>query len=223
MAPGREKPLASAMGSCHDFLHLADGQLGVVIGDVTDKGVPAALVMASTRSVLRAAARDCPSPGETLRRANDLLYPDMPPSMFVTCFYATLDVRTGRLRYANAGHDLPYLRRDGAARELYATGSPLGLMPDRSYDEGEMALAPGDSLLLYTDGLVEAHNIQREMFGFPHLAALLGDLPAGAPMIAPLLAELHAFTGPAWEQEDDVTLVTLQWRRDEARGPHQGY
>ncbi len=102
------QPARAVGGDFYDFINLPDGRLGIVIGDVTDKGVPAALVMATTRAILRAAAQRLSSPGEVLERANELLCPDIPPKMFVTCLYAILDPTTGRLNYANAGHDLPY-------------------------------------------------------------------------------------------------------------------
>ncbi len=180
-----------------------------MIGDVTDKGVPAALVMATTRSILRSTAHTSISPGKVLEQTNDLLHPDIPPKMFVTCLYAILDPVSGRLEYANAGHDLPYRHHDGVVSELRATGMPLGLMSGMSYEEKEVMLAPGDSVLFYSDGLVEAHNQVRDMFGFPHLMKLLEVKTNGMSTIDYLLAELAAFTGPDWEQEDDVTLVTL--------------
>jgi serine phosphatase RsbU (regulator of sigma subunit) len=133
--------------------------------------------------------------------------------MFVTCLYAILDPRTGRLRYANAGQDLPYQRhkgRPGDTSELRATGMPLGLMPGMAYEEKEAMLEAGDSILFYTDGLVEAHDPQREMFGIPRLQGFIGAHPGGAPMIDFLLSELARFTSEEWEQEDDITLVTLQ-------------
>jgi serine phosphatase RsbU (regulator of sigma subunit) len=209
------QPARAVGGDFYDFLPLADGRLGIVLGDVTDKGVPAALVMATTRSMLRAAAQGEASPGQVLARVNELLYADLPPAMFVTCFYAVLDPTSGRLRYANAGQDLPYRRRaDGGICELRARGMPLGLMAGMVYEEQEAELAGGDSVLFYSDGLVEAHNPQRELFGFPRLAGLLAQEPAGeagdAKTIERLLGELAAFTGAGWEQEDDVTLVTLR-------------
>ncbi len=117
---------STTSSSFYDFLELEDGRLGLVVGDATGKGVPAALVMASTRSMLRAVAQASESPGDILRRANDLLATDIPPNMFVTCFYCILDPRSGRLTYANAGHDLPYVRRDGDCEQLRARGMPLG-------------------------------------------------------------------------------------------------
>lgn len=206
------QPAREVGGDFYDFMELEDGRLGIVVGDVTDKGVPAALVMATTRTILRSAAQRFDSPGEVLQRANDVLYPDIPPNMFVTCLYAILDPESGVLRYANAGHDLPYRRYEEGAQELRARGMPLGLMPGMAYEEKEVLLDHGDSVLFYSDGLVEAHNPEREMFGFPHLQALIGDHGANSEgtLVEFLLNELAKFTGEGWEQEDDITLVTLQ-------------
>ena len=204
------QPAREVGGDFYDFLYFEDGRMGIVIGDVTDKGVPAALVMATTRSILRSIAHASISPGKVLEQANDLLHPDIPPKMFVTCLYAILDPVSGHLEYANAGHDLPHWRHNGKVTELRATGMPLGLMPEMFYEEKEVTLGAGDSVLFYSDGLVEAHNPQREMFGFPRLARLLEEKGHGTPAIDYLLAELSVFTGKDWEQEDDVTLVTLR-------------
>jgi serine phosphatase RsbU (regulator of sigma subunit) len=209
------QPAREVGGDFYDFLDLEDGRLGLVVGDVTDKGVPAALVMATTRTLLRAAAQRLFSPGEVLRRANDALVTDIPPNMFITCLYAILDLESGRLVYANAGHDLPYRRRAGrseGADELRATGMPLGLMPGMGYEEKEIVLEKGESVLFYSDGLVEAHDPGGEMFGFPRLRRLIAAHGAGSgdKLVDFLLAELARFTGERWEQEDDITLVTLQ-------------
>src|SRR5215467_2550129 len=135
-------------GDFYDFIYFDDGRLGLVIGDVTDKGVPAALLMATTRSVLRAVAQRLVAPGQVLERVNEVLYPDIPPKMFVTCLYALLAPETGELLYANAGHDLPYHRHTiGEVTELRATGMPLGLMPGMNYEEKETTLAHGESIL----------------------------------------------------------------------------
>lgn len=212
------QPARAVGGDFYDFIPFADGRMGLVIGDVTDKGVPAALVMATTRAILRSAAQPAASPGEVLERANDLLCPDIPPKMFVTCLYAVLDPRSGHLQYANAGHDLPYRSGGGGVDELRATGMPLGLMPGMHYEEKETRLEPGESVLFYSDGLVEAHNTRREMFSFPHLRELLVARRAeGTTLIDTLLSELHNFTGDGWEQEDDVTLVTLERAKDKPR------
>jgi PAS domain S-box-containing protein len=205
------QPVREVGGDFYDFLELEDGRLGLVVGDVSGKGVPAAIVMAITRTMLHAAYRlGSPAPGEILQQVNNILQPDIPPNMFVTCLVALLDSRTGRLQYANAGHDLPYLRHAAGVSELRATGMPLGLMPNMSYEQKEIALKPGESVLLYSDGLVEAHDLQREMFGFPRMQEFVGAHPGGASLIDFLLAELERFTGEAWEQEDDIALLTLQ-------------
>src|SRR3712207_6582065 len=208
------QPAREVGGDFYDFLELDDGRLGLVVGDVTDKGVPAALVMATTRTMLRAAAQRLFSPGEVLRRANDALVTDIPPNMFITCLYAILDIESGRLVYANAGHDLPYWRRAGtseSAQELRATGMPLGLMPGMGYEEKEIVLEKGESVLFYSDGLVEAHDPQREMFGFPRLQGMVGThRSGGSSLIGFLLSELTRFVGEGWEQEDDITLLTLR-------------
>ena len=208
------QPAREVGGDFYDFFELEDGRLGLVVGDVTDKGVPAALVMATTRTMLRAAAQRLLPPGEVLQRVNDVLVTDIPPNMFVTCLYAVLDPESGRLVYANAGHDLPYRRRAGrnqGAEELRATGMPLGLMPGMGYEEKEIELGKGESVLFYSDGLVEAHDERREMFGFPRLQGLVGaHRSGGSSLIGFLLSELTRFTGEDWEQEDDITLVTLE-------------
>jgi serine phosphatase RsbU (regulator of sigma subunit) len=208
------QPAREVGGDFYDFLEREDGHLGLVVGDVTDKGVPAAIVMATTRTMLRASAQRLDSPGEVLKRVNDVIVRDIPPNMFITCLYAILDPETGLLRYANAGHDLPYRRRrtssSGGAEELRATGMPLGLLPGMSYEEKEIVLQRGDSVLFYSDGLVEAHDPKREMFGFPRLQGLVGAHRSDGPaMVNFLLSELARFTGEEWEQEDDITLVTL--------------
>jgi PAS domain S-box-containing protein len=207
------QPAREVGGDFYDFFELDDGRLGLIVGDVSGKGVPAALVMAITRTMLRATYRlGSPAPGEILEEVNNVLYPEIPPNMFVTCLAALLDSRSGRLHYANAGHDLPYLRHaeDGVSEELRARGMPLGLMPNMSYEQKEITLKPGESILLYSDGLVEAHDPRREMFGFPRMQGLVGAHPGGATLIDFLLAELERFTGEEWEQEDDITLLTLQ-------------
>jgi serine phosphatase RsbU (regulator of sigma subunit)/anti-sigma regulatory factor (Ser/Thr protein kinase) len=214
------QPARAVGGDFYDFIQLADGRLGLVVGDVTDKGVPAALVMATTRALLRTAALQFDTPGQVLAQVNNLLCPDIPPKMFVTCLYGILDPQSGRLHYANAGHDLPYAWSENTAAELRARGMPLGLMSGMSYEEKDKLIAHGEGILFYSDGLVEAHNPQREMFGFPRLGQLLSGGAAKADVIEYLLAERNAFTGPSWEQEDDTTLVVLQ--RDAGLGPAAG-
>jgi serine phosphatase RsbU (regulator of sigma subunit) len=203
------RPAREVGGDFYDFLVFEDGRLGIVIGDATDKGVSAALLMATTCTMLRTAAQEKTSPGEVLARVNDLLAVSIPAGMFVTCFYAILDPGNGSLQYANAGHDLPFWRHSSGVSELKATGMPLGMLPGSRYDVRKATVEPGDSLLFYSDGLVEAHNAQRDMFGFPRLMHLIGMHAGGTALIDYLLCELATFTGDHIEQEDDVTLMAV--------------
>jgi serine phosphatase RsbU (regulator of sigma subunit) len=206
------QPARAVGGDFYDFMPLPDGRLAVVVADVADKGVPAAMIMASARVILRGTARRILTPGAALALANDLLCPEIPDNMFITCLYAILDPASGRLQFANAGHNLPCRFSRDAVTELRATGVPLGLLPGMHYEEHEATVQPGESILLYSDGLVEAHNPQGEMFGYERLYALLGRscLPGAPDPIEGLLAELAEFTGSDWEQEDDVSMVTLR-------------
>ena len=203
-------PAREVGGDFFDFLELEDGRLGLVVGDATGKGVPAALVMSTTCGMIRAVTQASDySPGEVLQRVNEALATRIPANMFVTCFYGVLDPGTGSFAYANAGHDLPYVRRGGYAEELMARGMPLGLMPGMSYEEKKIILGAGDRALFYSDGLVEAHNPEGAMFGFPRLQSLVAEHAQGEPLVDFLMEELYSFTGKRWEQEDDITLVTL--------------
>ena len=204
------RPAREVGGDFYDVIPLPDGRLGFVVGDVTDKGVPAALVMSATRSLIRASAQRLIEPGEVLERVNEQLCPDMPEKMFVTCLYGVLDPGSGHLRFANAGHDLPYVKTAQGVVELRARGMPLGLMPGMSYEEKETTLEPGDSVLLHSDGIVEAHDPQRDMFGFPRLKETVAGAPSGQQLIDRILMDLEDFTGPDAEQEDDITMVTLE-------------
>lgn len=205
------QPARQVGGDFYDFHYFDDGRVGLVVGDVTDKGVPAALVMATTRTMLRSAAERFESPGAVLERVNDLLVEDIPPKMFVTCLYALLDPKTGRLQFANAGHDLPYVRTANGVHEMRATGMPLGLLAGMGYEEREIMLQPGDMVLFYSDGIAEAHSPTKDMFGFPRMHALMEDYPGEPDLVAYVLDVLARFTGPGWEQEDDVTMVTLEY------------
>jgi PAS domain S-box-containing protein len=206
------RPAREVGGDFFDFLELEEGRLGLVVGDATGKGVPAALMMSTTCGMLRAVAQSSGSPGEVLQRVNEALSARIPANMFVTCFYGVLDPESGSFVYANAGHDLPYMRRGGDAEELRARGMPLGLMLGMGYEEKEIVLGEGESVLFYSDGLVEAHNPQGEMFGFPKLRRLVTvhGTGSGEDLVDSLLAELARFAGEEWEQEDDITLLTLR-------------
>jgi serine phosphatase RsbU (regulator of sigma subunit)/predicted ester cyclase len=207
------QPAREVGGDFYDFHLLSDGRLGLVTGDATGKGVPAALVMSTTSGMLQLAAQalDSSSPAEVLERVNETLLARIPPNMFVTCFYAILEPESGSLSYANAGHDLPYLRRGGGeAEELRARGMPLGLMPGMSYEEKETILQAGEAALFYSDGLVEAHDPKGEMFGFPRLRALIAEHGEKRSLGDLLMEELYSFVEEGWDQEDDITLLTLR-------------
>jgi steroid delta-isomerase-like uncharacterized protein len=204
------RPAREVGGDFYDFHPLSEGRLGLVVGDATGKGVPAALVMSTTCGMLRLAAQSSSAPGEMLQRVNETLFPYIPPNMFVTCFYAILEPESGSLTYANAGHDFPYLCRNGEAEELRARGMPLGLMPGMSYEEKETLLQAGEAALLYSDGLVEAHGPEGDMFGFPRLRARVAEHGGERSLGDFLMEELYSFVGEGWEQEDDITLLTLE-------------
>ena len=205
------QPAREVGGDFYEFFDLDDGRLALAVGDATGKGVPAALVMTATCAFLGGVATASgASPGEVLARVNEAVLARIPPNMFVTCFYAILDSKSGRLSYANAGHSLPCCRHEDATTDLSARGMPLGLMPGMSYEEKESILVPGESVLFYTDGLIEAHNPRGEMFGTPRLRSLLSEYSgSGRSLSTTLLEELERFAGEGWEQEDDVTLLTL--------------
>jgi predicted ester cyclase len=206
------QPAREVGGDFYDLFELEEGRVGVVVGDATGKGMPAALVVSAASSMLRAVAQafHSSSPGEVLSRVNETLVARIPSNMFVTCFYAILDPKSATLSYANAGHDLPYMRHsDGDAEELRARGMPLGLMPGMIYEEVEVSLRESKSVLFYSDGLVEAHDPKGEMFGFPRLRALVAEHGEERELGEFLMEELYSFVGEGWEQEDDITLLTL--------------
>lgn len=205
------QPAREVSGDLYDFLALPDGRIGFVIGDASGHGVPSALIMATTSAMLHAtAASGAASPGKVLEQVNNLLQKHIPNGTFATCFYAILDPACGMVRYANAGHNLPYISRNGKVLELYAKGMPLGLMPEQEYAEGEIDINLQDSILFYTDGLVEAHNEGGNMYGSPRLKQRIQENFHTEGFIETLKKDLQDFTGPEWEQEDDVTLLLLK-------------
>jgi len=201
------RPAREVGGDFYDWLELPDGRLAVIIGDVSDKGIPAALVMATCRTLLRVSAGTGRPPGDVLAEVNDRIQPDIPSGMFVTCLLAMIDPTTGSMALANAGHNLPYRRTDERIVEIMARGMPLGLMPDMLYEEVEGRLSPGDSLVLTSDGLAEAHAPDGDMYGTERLRQALSG--ANSDLVSAALESHSRFVGPAWEQEDDITMVTL--------------
>jgi sigma-B regulation protein RsbU (phosphoserine phosphatase) len=198
-------------GDFYDVIELPDDRLGLFIADVADKGMPAALFMALTRTLVHAAVKETPSPAEALRRVNELLVPDTKQGMFVTAVYAVLDQTTGELTYANAGHNPPlWVRRDSVER-LTRTGIALGASEDAHMTERTIQLAEGESLLLYTDGLTEAFNLEGDMFGEERLLRALGwQASASADdMLKTVEAALDDFAANA-PPSDDLTMLAVR-------------
>jgi serine phosphatase RsbU (regulator of sigma subunit) len=207
----RCQPARETGGDFYDFIEFRDGRLGMVIADVAGKGMPAALLMANARSTWRAEARNGHGPAETLRCVNRSLCHDINSNDFVTLLYAVLDPTTRQLCLASAGHPLPLIHNDADLREVEVYGLPLGLQFDATYDEVQVSLAPGDTVLLYTDGVIEALNVSREMFGFERLMAFMqreGRRTAQV-LVERALSAAHAFSGRAG-QADDMTVMVLK-------------
>lgn len=212
----RCQPARETGGDFFDFIELGDGRLGLIIADVAGKGMPAALLMANTRSVWRAEARLGDGPAETLRRVNRSLWQDMNANSksFVTCLYAVLTPPAREIRLASAGHPLPLRHNDAGIREIEVYGLPLGLEPDAAFDEVTVLLNPGDTLLLYTDGVIEAMNSSRRMFGLERLTAFMereGHSTAET-LAEQAWLEARAFSGQAG-QDDDITVMVLKAER----------
>lgn len=203
-------------GDLFDFVPLADERIGVMIGDVCDKGIPSALFMALTRSLVRAEIAHAPTPGELLRRVNKLLLDMNDAGMFVTMVYGELDCVNGQFAYARAGHETPFIvAGDGRLLPSFpATGMPLGIFEDPKIDEQTLRLSPGDTLVLHTDGATDMRNPAGEDFGHERLWAAVQESGAahGAPaqgICDAVLGILRNYQGSA-PQADDVTLVVLR-------------
>lgn len=196
------RPAREVGGDFYDVVSLEDGRAVVFEGDVTDKGVPAALVMATCRAALRAATERYDDPGDILRHTNDILVADIPPMMFVTCFCAVLD--GSKIRFANAGHPLPLVVTDGEVVAVRATGMPLGMLPGSTYEVVEVPVDKGASIVVASDGVAEAHDLTGAMYGFDRV----GKVVAGSDdPITALIDDVDRF---AREQEDDITVVVIR-------------
>jgi sigma-B regulation protein RsbU (phosphoserine phosphatase) len=209
------EPARQVGGDLYDVLDLPGHprRLGLVVADVADKGVPAALMMALSRTVIRTAAADGRGPGAALTLANSVIEKDSQAGLFVTAFYATLDTDSGRMVYANAGHNRPlWLRASSRHVEaLAARGIALGVLDEVDLEEREITLAPGDTVVFYTDGVTEAMNVDEEYFGEERLRAVAG---AGAGLTAEDLLSavvngISAFAGNA-SQSDDLTVLVVR-------------
>ena len=207
-------PATTMGGDFYDFLQLPDGRVGLVMADVSGKGVPAAFFMAVARTNLREFAPNYLEPGACLAHTNDVLFAQNPIDLFVTVFYCMFDATTGRLSYANGGHNPPYLRRvDGSVETLGGTGGlVLGVMPGIDYPNHTAQLRPGDRLVLYTDGVTEAFSPADEAYGTERLIAEVkahGDGSAAA-LVEHICRSVTVFAGTA-PQSDDITLTVLAW------------
>ncbi|HEU5089658.1 MAG TPA: PP2C family protein-serine/threonine phosphatase, partial [Roseiflexaceae bacterium] len=186
---------------------------GVVIADVTDKGVPAALFMVLSRTLIRATAIDGRAPEQVLEKANRLILADAGSGLFVTCFYGVIDPKQHTFTFANGGHNYPLLYRvaTGQVEQLHAPGIVLGIMPDARFTQASTGIEPGDVLCLYTDGVTEAMNPRRQLFGEERLIEVLRHTYHLAPeqIVSRILDAVHGFTAGA-AQHDDITLVVIK-------------
>ena len=213
---GKMEPARNVGGDFFDILNREQGRLGVVVADVSDKGVPAALFMMSSRTLIRAMSIGSATPGEVLASVNELLLEDNDSTMFVTLFYAVYDPENGTFTYANGGHNPPLLvHSDGSSEELPLTGGiALGLVPDFEYEEHTLRLMPGDALILYTDGVTEAMNEDQEEFTVPRLVEVFKASPPidAEDATGRVFGAVHDFAGDA-DQSDDITCMVLHRRR----------
>jgi len=210
-------PALQMAGDFYDYFVLDKNRLGLVIADVSGKGVAPAFFMAVSRSALREASRQTDNPGDCLAAANDRLCEQNPLDMFVTVFYAVIDARTGTVTYANGGHNRPYVVGvDGDPRAMPLTGGALlGVMPGMPYDSVTLTLQPGETLFLYTDGVSEAMNAAEEQFGEKRLEAVLGQAARLSVdgMLSTVTTAVGDFVGAA-PQSDDITCLVVRYLGD---------
>jgi len=202
------KPALEVGGDFYDVIRVDENRLGILIGDVSGKGVPAALLMAMTLVIFRSIARGNDSAASVMAKANELIYLNRPSSkMFVTAFYAIYDARDNSLCFANAGNPFPV----GTIGRLEAKGVSLGVLAKMNYEEQTITLNPGDTLVLYSDGAEDAMNSEREQFGEERVEQIITENLGLSPseLQDRLLDEIHAFTGDGIPF-DDITLVTLK-------------
>jgi sigma-B regulation protein RsbU (phosphoserine phosphatase) len=201
-------------GDFYDFIPLDQGRWALVIADVSGKGVPAALFMALSRTLVRASTAGAASPADAINHANDLILRDSKTSMFVTVFYAILDHRSMSLTFANAGHNPPFVIGDDAGKAvvlLKAQGVPLGITADIRSANETITLKKGDVVALYTDGVTEAINSKREQFEMDRLEAVvrLNSACTASGILDKIREELTSFVGDQ-PQFDDITMMVIK-------------
>ena len=206
------EPARNVGGDFYDIMRLENGRVGLAIADVSDKGVPAALFMMSSRTLLKGSAIGNVRPRDTLKEVNDLLCEDNDALMFVTLIYAVYDPETGELSYANGGHNSPVVvHPDGTSTILPMTGGiALGVMPGFEFDQDSITLEPGDTLILYTDGVTEAMNEAGEEYGMERLCEILASAPSreAEQVTNAIFESIREFAGEA-PQSDDITCLTF--------------
>ncbi len=218
---GRMEPAEEVGGDFYDYIALPTGRIALIIGDVSGKGMPAALYMTMTRTLLRSAAFNGRSPAESCRRVNDILCEDRQSNMFVTAFYGEMDLATGQLEYCNAGHNPPcVLQADGTVTELPSIGGMvLGVRRDLQFESATRIFQPGDAIVMYTDGVTEAMDANRKLFGEAQLLSLLASR-ATAPLgdvVSNVFDAIGAFSTGA-KQHDDITVLAMRMLRSRNAG-----
>ena len=209
------EPAKEVGGDFYDIINLGRDRVGLAIADVSDKGVPAALFMMSSRTLLKGAAIGNYEPGDVLKEVNDLLCEGNDAMMFVTLLYAIYDASSGMLTYANGGHTAPYVRRaDGSVISLPFTGGvAMGVLEDMEYSQSSFQVQPGDTVFFYSDGVSEAMNEHGEEFGVVRMSDVLCDNPAQDPegINNAMFEAVRNFAGET-PQSDDITCLTLSRR-----------
>lgn len=211
------KPAREVGGDFYDFFFINDDEICLVVGDVSGKGVPAALFMAVTKTMIKTRAMDDPSPASIITRVNDEMSEDNPSSMFVTLFLAICNVRSGACRYTNAGHNPPYIMRTSGGRDCLDQrhGPIIGAVEELAYKESATTLSAGDSLLIFTDGVTEAMDVDGELYLESRLEQLLDErsLETAGDLVNETLASVESFASGA-EQADDITILAFHLEQE---------
>ncbi len=210
---GRVIPARQVGGDYYDYFPIGNARLAVTLADVSGKGVPAALLVSTVQGTLRAFADGIHPPSHVLHQLNRSVCRSAGPGRFVTLFYAEIELTTGEVRFVNAGHNYPLLRRvDGSIETLKTGGLPLGLFEEATYDEGATTIAPGERLLLFSDGITEAIDAFRQEYGDDRLEALWASSQDASPdeFIARLMSDVGEFRGGTAQNDDMTALAVLR-------------